>query len=193
MKSRQACLGNPNEKDEWLFNPESGFSCHSGLMENNGQQHRIAGSRNLVIFLSETRHSYLFVTELFRYKYAELCPIIAWTRRLQPFRIVSFVIFLLSPLKTKVIYLSKLNRDKFNKCDLIGNFYLVNNWIEDLTLIRDCTLESKRRNWRKKQIPVENLLIDCWMEKKTTVTIAILLKLWRFSLQNFSKSELVIV
>jgi len=48
-------------------------------------------SRNLVISLSETCRSYLFVTELFRYKY-EFCPIIARTQRLHLFRIVSFVI-----------------------------------------------------------------------------------------------------
>jgi len=49
-------------------------------------------SRNLVISLSETCRSYLFVTELFRYKYAEFCPIIARAQRLHLFRIVSFVI-----------------------------------------------------------------------------------------------------
>lgn len=37
-------------------------------------------------------------------------------------------------------------------------------------------LESKRRvrEWRKKQIPAENLLIDCCTGKGTIVTIAIL-------------------
>lgn len=120
MKSRHGCLGNPSEKDEWLFNPDSGFSCHSGLMENNGRQRNIAVEKSR--YFSVGNPSFIFIcdgtvpVQLSRIL-SDNCP------STETVVVSYYIVYTLSvSLRRRILYILQLNRNEFNKRNLAGNF-----------------------------------------------------------------------